>query len=455
MLIVIQMREVIISVVQDIKLTTEDYDLLPYMEKIKSLMNEILAFAIRNKVTSSGTIYHDLIKGKELGVYKLAVNDGIRRVLGILKTSNKVQRRLDRKYHGARQVKIPYCWKPVYYLHNTEYAKPIKYVDGVLIFPVDAKKNVEIPLNKYVSKKLASSVMINSITLSAKIQGKKKIEFNNPYLFAKCRTYRYVKEKYNKKTKTMEKMPKYGRLSITYTILVDDIQPEGFIALDTNLDNVTMADTNKNVTIYNMAQLNKWKEQKAETVSHFRRNDARVLRHVAGKHGAIEKRRVNSAINNLSKRIVDIAKENKMAIIMEDLSGIRNRYTKENMPGKKKDRKKLNGWSFAEIRRQIEYKADINGVPFYLVDPKGTSNVCAICGGKMKKSLNAYRKLKCSHCHHLVDRDVNASINILKRGISLIPEWCEKETVIRNPMKDLKISDLVIRGVDSHTMVQV
>lgn len=51
------------------------------------------------------------------------------------------------------------------------------------------------------------------------------------------------------------------------------------------------------------------------------------------------------------------------------------------------------------------------------VDPKYTSQICSGCGEIVKKSL-AVRTHRCPYCGLEIDRDVNAAINILSRGIA-------------------------------------
>ena len=50
------------------------------------------------------------------------------------------------------------------------------------------------------------------------------------------------------------------------------------------------------------------------------------------------------------------------------------------------------------------------------VDPKNTSQICSGCGELVPKTL-ADRVHKCSYCGLELDRDINAAINILRRGI--------------------------------------
>ena len=48
--------------------------------------------------------------------------------------------------------------------------------------------------------------------------------------------------------------------------------------------------------------------------------------------------------------------------------------------------------------------------------PKGTSQDCFWCGTKIHKGLSV-RVHRCPHCGFTVDRDINAALNILYRGL--------------------------------------
>lgn len=65
----------------------------------------------------------------------------------------------------------------------------------------------------------------------------------------------------------------------------------------------------------------------------------------------------------------------------------------------------------------LNEKAESAGVKMVEVDPGGTSQECSGCGATVKKDLSV-RVHRCS-CGLVIDRDVNAAINILHRGITI------------------------------------
>ena len=65
----------------------------------------------------------------------------------------------------------------------------------------------------------------------------------------------------------------------------------------------------------------------------------------------------------------------------------------------------------------LNEKAESAGVRVVAVSPEGTSQECSGCGAEVKKDLSV-RTHRCS-CGLVLDRDINAAINILHRGISV------------------------------------
>ena len=65
----------------------------------------------------------------------------------------------------------------------------------------------------------------------------------------------------------------------------------------------------------------------------------------------------------------------------------------------------------------LNEKAESAGVKMAEVDPGGTSQECSSCGATVKKDLSV-RTHKCD-CGYEADRDVNAAINILHRGLTI------------------------------------
>ena len=75
------------------------------------------------------------------------------------------------------------------------------------------------------------------------------------------------------------------------------------------------------------------------------------------------------------------------------------------------------GWN--QLVSFTKYKAEDAGIFVELVNPNGTSAECCICGNKQHMSL-AQRTFRCPICGSIMDRDENAAVNILHRGLSTV-----------------------------------
>ena len=107
----------------------------------------------------------------------------------------------------------------------------------------------------------------------------------------------------------------------------------------------------------------------------------------------------------ISKRIVD----NNDFIFMEDLSlkGMQKLW------GNKIKQLGLN-----QLVNFIKYKAENQGKVFYKIGKfYPSSKTCSFCGASKNLTLSD-RIYRCDECNLIIDRDINASINILSEGIN-------------------------------------
>lgn len=84
--------------------------------------------------------------------------------------------------------------------------------------------------------------------------------------------------------------------------------------------------------------------------------------------------------------------------------------------------------SWGDLLSKLEYKAARAGNLFAKNAPYGTSQECSNCGRIVVKAL-ADRTHKCI-CGLEIDRDYNAALNILKRGMDSLPAGCRKVTPV-------------------------
>lgn len=73
--------------------------------------------------------------------------------------------------------------------------------------------------------------------------------------------------------------------------------------------------------------------------------------------------------------------------------------------------------SFYELRRQLEYKTAKTGAKLHVIDRwYPSSKTCSNCGSVKTKLSLKERTYKCEHCGLVIDRDLNAAINLMVAG---------------------------------------
>ena len=116
----------------------------------------------------------------------------------------------------------------------------------------------------------------------------------------------------------------------------------------------------------------------------------------------------------LQKLSTELIRENDV-ICIENLS------VSEMMQDNKKDmHRNIGDVSWYEFTRQLQYKADWYGRKVIKVD-KYFARICSCCGKKfpITKDLGV-RQWICPNCKSVLDRDINAAVNILNEGLKQI-----------------------------------
>lgn len=126
----------------------------------------------------------------------------------------------------------------------------------------------------------------------------------------------------------------------------------------------------------------------------------------------------NSRKKMVEEIISKIIKEND--VIVTETLNIKRLTSKSNR--KKNLRKEILNATFGEIIRKLEYKCKWNGKTLIKVNPYyESSQICSCCGyiDKSMKDLNK-REYHCIKCGNIVDRDINASQNLINEGVRIL-----------------------------------
>jgi putative transposase len=135
--------------------------------------------------------------------------------------------------------------------------------------------------------------------------------------------------------------------------------------------------------------------------------------------GSTNWKKAQLQIARLHRKIVNIRKDtlhklttllakNHGAIVIEDLNV-------SGMMANHKLAKSIADMGFYEFRRQLSYKCKLYGSKLVVVDQWfPSSKTCSNCGTKKETLSLSQRVFECSKCGFVIDRDLNAAINLKK-----------------------------------------
>ena len=92
------------------------------------------------------------------------------------------------------------------------------------------------------------------------------------------------------------------------------------------------------------------------------------------------------------------------------------KFVKHKSKFSKKFNNKLQRWSYTKTLNRLELLGQVKGFNVIYINPAYTSQTCSHCGCVIKSNRNG-ETYRCSVCGVELDADVNAAINILRRGV--------------------------------------
>ena len=338
---------------------------LVMLDVFKRMVNDSIRIGLVNDVSSlrklSLLAYNQLAYYDSPSCFKLCA---ISRAAGILAARKKSLKR-------GFPTRQPYAVRP--FLASC-YSFKVK--NGGLEIPISREKRLSLPLTKHTLDMISRpGVEVRSFTLTR------------------------------------------NRLSLSISHDAPRIECVSTVGVDRNLRNFTVGNENQ-IRHYDLSKTVRIARTTVHVVASFNRDDDRIRTGIASKYGQRRTARTGHILHNVTKMIVARALQRKEAIVFEDIHGIRCLYRKGNGQGRRY-RSRMNGWSFGEAQRQIEYKARWIGLPIIRLsrrETRGSSVTCPRCGERLQSDKRLERKLWCGKCRVVMDRDMVAAVNLARRG---------------------------------------
>jgi putative transposase len=340
-------------------------EVLGLLEVFRRMVNESIRIGLVNGVSSLRRLsllsYNRLADYDSPSYYKLCA---ISRAAGILAARKKSIKR-------GFPTREPYTLRPCLV---SCYGFKIK--NGGLEIPVSRGKRLSLPLTKHTLTVVSQpEVEVRSFTLTR------------------------------------------NRLSLSIAREAPVIECLSTVGVDRNLRNLTVGNESE-TRHYDLSETVRIAQTTVRILASFKRDDGRTRGIIASKYGQRRTARTGHLLHNVTKTIVARAVKRREAIVLEDIRGIRCLYRKGNGQTRKY-RRRMNGWSFSEAQRQIEYKARWIGLPIIHLsrrETRGSSMTCPRCGERLQSDKRLARKLWCGKCRVVMDRDRVAAVNLARRG---------------------------------------
>src|SRR5213594_4044329 len=278
-------------------------DVLGLLEVFRRMVNESIRIGIANDASSLRRLsllsYNQLAQYNSPSCYKLCA---ISRAAGILASRKKSLKR-------GFPTRMPYAVRP-----HLISCYSFKTKNGQLEIPIGRGKRLSIPLTKHTLDIISQpEVKVRSFTLTQ------------------------------------------SRLSLCIACNVATVECTSTVGVDRNLRNLTVGNESQTHQ-YDLSKIVRIASTTMRMVASFKRGDVRIRRVIASKFGERRTARTGHLLHTATKTIVSLAIARREAIVLENIEGIRSLYRKGNGQGRRY-RGRMNGWSFGEAQRQIEYKA--------------------------------------------------------------------------------------------------
>jgi IS605 OrfB family transposase len=161
----------------------------------------------------------------------------------------------------------------------------------------------------------------------------------------------------------------------------------------------------------------------------------RAYQRRTGRVGLQHRHRVNHMLHEITNKIVAEAKNRRLQVTMEDLTGFKQTIVQKRVKGARRNpwAKSLKKAQLGKIELLLEYKLSLAGLPRLKTVPAGgTSMTCSRCGHSAKENRTEQASFKCVTCGYEAHADANAAVQIARRGLMKVKKGDKLDALHKN-----------------------
>ena len=221
---------------------------------------------------------------------------------------------------------------------------------------------------------------------------------------------------------TINRMGSWTQATLTYRkdtktwyflVAVEVAEPQlqeynQYLGVDLGIINIA---TTSDGEIYSGAVID---NKRAKYYTHVRKLQKCNTRSARRRLSSIRRRMSNfirTTNHTIAQLIVTAAQRSGACLVLEEL-----KHLHASLKARKPQRMRMFGWSYAQLRDYICYKAKLLGISVMLVDPQYSSQTCRMCGHTERANRHG-EEFRCKMCDHVDHADVNAAINLATLGM--------------------------------------
>ena len=200
---------------------------------------------------------------------------------------------------------------------------------------------------------------------------------------------------------------------------LDDYDAANVVGVDLGINfTATTYDSNGKTTFYSGRHIKQKRARYKNVRQQLQKRKTASARRRLKAIGSRENRWISDVNHCISKALVDNNPKNTV-FVLEDLTGIRSATERVKL----KYRYVSVSWAFFDLRKKLEYKAQLYHHKVLIVSPKYTSQTCPKCGhtepANRKKKLHTF---KCKNCGYTSNDDRIGAMNLHRKGIEYLSE---------------------------------